>query len=361
MRLCFVGNLRSLYVRRLLAWCRGRGHEVHAVNLAAWRARGSRVVVHNPGLGAGSLPMVGALVRLLRLRALLRRLRPQVVHCHFTLSSAGALLAARGHPTLLTTYGSDLYQARSLATCATNLLALWLADRVAASSAQLRDFAADRYHVPRAKLVEARWGLDTHRFRPRAAAAAKARHRFGLPSGRVVLSPRGLQPHYNPDVQLRALEQLPQDDVTLVLLRRRAAGELHVSEALRDQVLVIDRYLAPVEMAQLQTVADVTLSLPSSDQLSSAVLESLACGALPVVSDLPVYRELADAGATLFLADPYDPGAVAKALQRALECSDRERIAARNRELVVERFDERKWLAKLEDLYGVLAGGGRNG
>lgn len=361
MRLCFVGNLRSLHVGRLLAWCRGGGHEVHAVNLAAWRAHGSHVAVHNLGLGAGSLPLVGALVRLLRLRALLQKLRPDLVHCHFTLSSAGALLAARGHPTLLTAYGSDLYQAWSLPARATNLLALWLADRVAASSAQLRDFAADRYRVPRAKLVEARWGLDVGRFRPRRGAATAARRRYGLPSGRIVLSPRGLQPHYNPAVQLRALELLPQDDVALVLLRRRAAGELRVPEALRERVTVIDRYLAPAEMAQLQGAADVTLSLATNDQLSSAVLEALACGALPVVSDLPVFRELADAGATLFLADPHDPRTVARALQRALECPGRASVAARNRELVVKRFDERKWLAKLEDLYGALAGGGRNG
>ena len=78
----------------------------------------------------------------------------------------------------------------------------------------------------------------------------------------------------------------------------------------------------------------------------------------PYVSHGPMYGH---GFATLFLADPHDPRTVARALQRALECPGRASVAARNRELVVKRFDERKWLAKLEDLYGALAGGGRYG
>src|SRR5262249_11935942 len=46
------------------------------------------------------------------------------------------------------------------------------------------------------------------------------------------------------------------------------------------------------------------------------VLEAMACGTLPLLADLPVFREVAGDAAWFF--DPFDPEAMAAAMDRAL-------------------------------------------
>ncbi len=104
-------------------------------------------------------------------------------------------------------------------------------------------------------------------------------------------------------------------------------------------------------------LSDVVASLWSPDGLSQALLESMACGRLPLVADIAGNREWIDDGCNGLLVDPADPFAISAGLERALTDSE---LAARardeNRRLAVTRADRKPNMDRLIDALVAMGG-----
>ena len=100
--------------------------------------------------------------------------------------------------------------------------------------------------------------------------------------------------------------------------------------------------------------AHVYVSLAESDGTSLGLLEALALGAVPVLSDIPANRPWVRDGETGVLTGSA-PEAVADAIQRARELRSGD-APARNLRLVSERGDREAnlsaWAVSLERLVG---------
>jgi len=86
--------------------------------------------------------------------------------------------------------------------------------------------------------------------------------------------------------------------------------------------------------------------------LSVSLLEAMACGAVPIVSDLPANREVITNGKNGYIVPVHDEDALAEAIIYLYY--DKEiRISMRrkNLEFVAEYADEKKHLARMEDIY----------
>jgi glycosyltransferase involved in cell wall biosynthesis len=101
----------------------------------------------------------------------------------------------------------------------------------------------------------------------------------------------------------------------------------------------------------------VFVSVPSSDATSVAVLQAMAAGAFPIVSDLPTQREWITHGVNGFLAPVHDPATLAALILRALaDPALRRTAAALNLRIVEERGQNETQMAKMESWYYRLAG-----
>jgi glycosyltransferase involved in cell wall biosynthesis len=119
--------------------------------------------------------------------------------------------------------------------------------------------------------------------------------------------------------------------------------------------------LGRVDHGAIQTLcraADIFLSASRFEGSGYALIEAIACGAAPVVSDIPSFRALTGAGAVGALAPVGDAAAFARAL---VEVSARPRASQRSS--IVEHF--RRMLAfdvvgaRLREIYATLAEGRR--
>ncbi len=366
MRLCYIGNLRSIFVKRPVKWFADRGHELHIISPQPLQIRSRRVKVHFAALPARQQVIPGAALslRAIKLRRLLRNIAPDVVHCHYALSSALPLLAASGFPRLLTVYGSDIYRPGGQIGEVTNLLALWRADAVAASSHEMMAFITQRYKLPQERIFHIRWGHNLRIFRPRPDARRILAKRFGITAEHLIFSPRGLQAVYNQRILLEAFPEVVarHPDTLLILLAKRFKGTFDINflpDAVRAKVLVFKQYLSPAEMALFTAASDLTVSIPYSDQLSACLIQAMACGSIPLVSNLPVYRRTITDRENGFIVDPHDRETLAKAIMRVLDDKQRFRheFAPRNRRIVEESLDEAMWMPRLEALYERLANG----
>ncbi len=112
--------------------------------------------------------------------------------------------------------------------------------------------------------------------------------------------------------------------------------------------------VTPANVERIVARSDCYVSVSESDGVSLALLEALALGAVPVLSDIPANRPWVHDGSTGVLVD-IDPASVADGIVRATML-DRERVAADNLAVVAERADRDTNLAACELLIDSLVG-----
>ena len=125
----------------------------------------------------------------------------------------------------------------------------------------------------------------------------------------------------------------------------------------RDRVRFLDA-IRHDEMPDYYRLADVTVSIPSSDGTPMSVLESLACSTPVVVSDIENYdRDYIERDRTALFADPQDAQSVARAILRLLrEPALANDLASEGRRRVEAIGSYEVQMSKMEHLYFSLVG-----
>ena len=363
MRLLFISNPNNIHTRRWVSWFARHGHEVCVIG-------DTRLVEPWPGVELFDLPArfdASALrwpAWALWTRQIVHRWRPDVLHAH-RVSSAGWLAAASGfHPLVITPWGTDLYQHPQRSR-----LARWLAgfvlrraDLATADSQDLRrqaihfGAAAERSHV-------VQWGVDTAVFRP--GDSAEWRQRLALGAAPVILRPRAVHPIYNLDSIVAALPAVRASFPGAVLVLRDYNTDAATKAQLQSQIAALRlqdavRWVGPLpryeDSAGLYCLADVAVSVPTSDGTPVSVLEAMACGAPIVASDLPSLREWITPGDNGLLVLAGDAQALAQAIVELLaDPLRRAAFSQRNLDLIRQRADHDVEMGKMEALYVGLA------
>jgi glycosyltransferase involved in cell wall biosynthesis len=291
----------------------------------------------------------GAVRHIRWVRRLLADVRADVVHGHWLPGYAFFAAAAGARPLVAMAWGSDVLRARRLQTLA-NRFALRRASLAMADSHALMDRLVE---LGAGERVLVNWGVDLDTFRPASLDERRVlRAQLGLGDGPVVLSPRSLMPVYNPRTIVDAWAEVAAErgDVQLVLKHmgvvREALGELPYPE----RVHVVG-HVDYARMAAYYRVADVCVSIASSDSAPRSVFEAMACGTPCVLSDLPWVHEQIGDGREALIA-PISREAVAGAIRRLL--GGDEGIAGRARAFVEREHDSAVHMDRLADAYRSL-------
>ena len=343
MKIATLSNAAVGHTQRWVSWFRARGHEVRVWSLEAGP----------PALGAEALPaapLPGALRYPLATPALKRALAafaPDLVDAHFV-PNYGLLGALAGrHPLSVTAWGSDLLvKAPSHALQrARARFVLERADLVLADAENLAA-AARSLGAPEERVHAVPWGVSRERF-----------HARGPRTPGLLLGTRMLEPVYDVATLIRGVAPVMARHPHL-RLELTGDGSLRAElETLAASLLPAGRYaflgrVDPGTMAAKLAAAEIYLSASLSDSTSVSLLEAMASGALPVVSDLEGNREwVRDREGARFFA-PGDAAGLGAALEDAL--ADRaaaEAARARNLAVIAARGDEAVQMEKIERLF----------
>jgi L-malate glycosyltransferase len=205
-------------------------------------------------------------------------------------------------------------------------------------------------------------GVDTSVFTPAPRA----------PASLQIACTRGFLPVYNNEYFIQGLALLNgrASAVRVVftsagpsLDHARQLAQHSLPDPLRSQVQFLGG-VSDGEMLSTLRSSQIYVSLSRSDGTSTSLLEALACGLFPVLSDIPQNREWIDPRLGNGILVPLDqPHALAEALRTAIaDCGLRLRAAEVNRRLAVERADARRnmatMLAALEGIFDTRSGQG---
>ena len=330
MRIALLADAAALHTRRWARALQAHGETTRLFSLEALGEDDEAPALDAVRLPAWPLPraMRYPLARFPLARAL-DAFAPDLVEAHFV-PNYGVLGALAGrHPLVVHAWGSDLLRSprTSPLHAARARWALHAADLVVVDADVLAEVARG-LGVAEARLLVAPWGADLARF-PLAAPAC-APHLVSL---------RQLEPVYDVACLLDALPAVRAavPDVTLTVA---GDGRLMGALAARARANGVDaavRFVGRVPHAALPGLlagAAVAVSCARSDSTSISLLEAMASGATPVVTDLPGNRAWVTDGVEGRLFPPGDAGALADVLIATLgdpAFRARARLAARRR------------------------------
>lgn len=259
-----------------------------------------------PNFAGGNTAVLRSLPRL---GAWLHAVQPDWIHAHYLTSHGTLAWAAKRLWRLPARIAGSAWGSDILVTPERNPLMRWLTRRVLRACTLCTSdslFMAERMRQLGAREVMSfPFGLETLPPAP------------GAKSERLFFANRGLEPVYAPERVLAAFTAVARDwpDAELVMandgsLRAALEQQVQASEV-RGRVSFVGRLDAEA-LARWYTRARWYFSLPRSDSVSVSVLEAMAHGCVPILSDLPANRELVTDGENgLILADGHLPDTAA--------------------------------------------------
>lgn len=338
MRILLLAHAPAVHARRWAQGLQARGHELRLLT-----AQDSEVPIGVPTRVVG-LRLPWQALRYASARGAVRReirtFRPEVTVAHF-LPNYGFLAAlADAKPWMLACWGSDLL-VNATRTPLHRARARWTlrrAQSIHVDAAVLAE-AAVRLGADPKRVWTRAWGVDVRALEPDGAWGAR---RAGSQALRVLWT-RQLEPIYDPETFLRGLGILGRKGIAF---RATLAGAgplrpgleaLARSEGISDRI-VFAGWVESGRLATLYREHDAYVSLSRSDSTSQSLLEAMAAGLVPVVSDIAGNREWVTHRREGLLVSTGDAEAAACALAEvARDAAAAEAMAGRARSAVVSR------------------------
>jgi glycosyltransferase involved in cell wall biosynthesis len=361
MRLAVLMNVRTPWSRDAVIQLANSGAEVHVIGFAdpgrrpgylEYRPDVSEESVRDlRGRVAGVHMLTSSFASAARyitclpqLRQILRATGAEVLLTIYGGGQAAMAFASGFRPYAVYVVGSDVL-IQTAAGRRVSRLTLNAAAAVVSNGQYLGE--RTRELAPKAQVSLLYIGVDTDRFRPVAVPPSPVR----------VICTRGFEEVYNNEQIVHALGLLPtldrEMDVTfaaggVLLDRTRDLADRIVSPAVRERTSFLGG-VGHAKLLELLQRAHVFVSMSRSDGASLSLLEALACGLFPVLSDIPQNREWIDPAVGNGILVPLDdPAALARALTQAVtDDVQRARAAAYNRALIEREGDSRRNMDRL--------------
>ena len=299
MKILYIADSTSVHTKRWVSFFRDVGYDISIITLGKKREiiPGIRHLANFDQFYYGS-PLF--LQVLFRARRIIQKEKPDIVHGHFV-HQYGWLAALIGfHPLAITAWGTDIL---NLPDASRLKLGKYLtqytlkkADLLTGTSEHLKremirlGARADNVHT-------IFWGVDIDRFQFDLDATA-LRTELGIAPDRIViLSNRNQSELYNNDIVIEAMCQVLKSFPRAILILQNTGGTLEPQlkslakkTGIADSILFLPQY-SHEQLPALYALADIYVSVPSWDAGPVSLKEAMACGAVPVISDLPGPRE----------------------------------------------------------------------
>jgi glycosyltransferase involved in cell wall biosynthesis len=240
-----------------------------------------------------------------KINKLVKLHQPDIVHAH-VLNHYGLMCAFHKKPLLVALWGSDVMLSTKTGSLIKkkffsliNTFVLKRAEHLHTSGKHVEKEAINQYSGVDKKITTFYWGFPLPELKLDLLNSTyhKLRDEFELTSEKNIVFPRGVGNVYNPEGVAKIINYLIAKGVSgkrMVVLRGFASDEgVRRFATLVDinNITFINRLLSPEELYALYKNTCMHLSIPYSDSLGGGVIEPALAGSLPVLSDLPSYRD----------------------------------------------------------------------
>ena len=361
MKLCIIGNPNSIHILRWVRYFSSRGHDVHLVGIRSPRNPiPENVNFHDLTLSI-NIRKVSYIFWMITIRKIIYQIQPDILHAHF-INGAGWLGATTGfHPFIVTSHGSDLL-IQPDQSWVFKLLARWTlrkADCVICVSHKLAS-RAKYLGVSSEKLHVIPLGVDTSTFRPQKNRPS-LRADLKLGNGPIIVSIRAIQAIYNPLDIARAITVVLKHEPSVQFIiftynhdkeLLRQFKQIIQKAQMSPSVMYIEDLANDHEIARYLQIADIAISIASSDGTPISVLETMACGTPVILGDIPAFRGWIQNEYEALLVPLHDIGSLSSTIIRLLNDANlRKHLSSQALGYIHKNKDSRIWMRKSEEVY----------
>ena len=380
LKICYIGWGHSIHTQRWMRWFTENGHKVYLITenpsnmneITEYNLHHSEPYLGNkfkrylkwefnqPHLMyLGNKLKIDLIKKVLKVKNIVREIDPDIVHLHTLYYPSNLGIFIDEYPLVVTAWNGDIvwkYQWSFIRKYAVKR-GLAKADLITVDSNELKQKAL-RYGNYSNKIELIYMGVDTRKFHP-GNKSNNIRKQLSINTNApIVISNRSLGRISNIDIIIRAiplvLRVLPE---TIFLFTWHSGSEKEDLFDLAESLCIIDniRFIGNVnhsELPELYAAADVAVSIPSADTTPVSLLEAMASGCAPVISDLPSPTEIIQDGINGYVVPIRNAEATAQAIIKILSDENTRQLFIKgNLDIVRERANYHKEMEKMESLY----------
>lgn len=337
MRICFVANADSIHVQRWIKYSVDRGHDVHLITHSDKVLEG--ITTHR----VKSIGIPDYIAGLIKTSKFIKEIEPDIVHAHYVSRYGIYAALANFHLLMITAWGSDILVDSEKYFGMPRFLikyALKKADLIHSVAHHLT-MKCIRLGADSKKIVTFPITPDLEKFNPNVGPM--------LGGENIIVSTRALEPVYDVKALIESvphiIEKIPSTQFVVIGdgSQKGPLERLAKSLSIDSRVKFIG-HVSHDDMPGLLTSADVYVSTSLSDGASVSLLEAMACGVFPVVTDIEANRPWVQDGSNGFLVPTKSPRVLAQKIVEALENKEF-RSTTRGKNLRVIR--EHSWLKNM--------------
>jgi len=362
MRICYLADGTSLHTQRWVNYFVRKGHEVHLISYRFRAGYDERLKQHTltrlPPKSCGVSRYPSGILGLFQIRQLLGQMKPDILDAHY-ITVNGYLAAFSGfHPLILSAWGSDILISSRQSSLHRFLISKSLkkADGIICVSSAMKEEIVKLGASPDMVTVTP-IGVDTAEFSPKQKDGRVIPELGVADSSPVVISTRNLEPLYGVITLIKAiplvLRKVPE--AQFVIIGDGAQRNILENEVKSQGVSGNTTFVGWVQHGRLPrylAASDVYVSTSLSDGASISLMEAMASGLAPVVTDIPANRSWISDGESGLLFPVRDAEALAERIVYLIEHKEvRKRFGNVSREIVTERAEHKKEMDRVESIY----------
>lgn len=358
MRICYLADSESIHTKR---WCEHFTSKNHEVFLISFKKACAISRINFRHIDAGTLSVKGGnwkvLLKANTIKKIIQDINPDIVHAHYATSYGIVGALSNTHPYIITALGSDILISPTNSIAYRLLLkfafkkADWItvmADHMKSSMANIGNFDSKTEVVP--------FGIDTKLF--------NSNNRMLNSENFVITSTRNFENVYNIPHLIKAVSKLAGKIPNLRLnligdgSKRKEIEHLVDSLGLSNTTKFYGK-IPQSEMVGILNRSHIFVSVSISDGNNISLNEAMACGAFPIVTDIPANTQWIEHNKNGFLVPVNNVDELVLQLQNSYEnFSTLSNLAfPLNQEIIKEKANWHKNLKKVEDKYFQLSHG----
>ncbi len=355
MRICYISTGNFSHIGPYLDYFKEAGHDVHFICLSPSPQRD--IPTYNLGFGNKYSQTQGKWkypFSMIRARRLIRKIKPDIVHAHYATSGGLTALVCGFHPTIVTVHGSDLINGQKSYIWRPLLKKIFnFADCVNTVSKELGEMVL-RLGISKEKIEVFTPGVNTTKF------VFIKRPQLEKNSVLKFVCTRRFEYVFDHNTILNALAILKQKGIDFKMTFAGDGSLFNKSKLLANKLRLSDRvnFTGKIQNNDLPEILeknDIYLSASLWDGASISLLEAMAAGLFPIVSDINANSQWIQNGVNGFLHKTGDPENLAKCIFKLLENPEIiQKAVLQNRQKVCEKADRMTNMKILESVYKKL-------
>lgn len=289
---------------------------------------------------------------------ILKNTKPDLVHLHLQHHYSPAIILA-GIPFILTSWGMEILTlpTDNILLKAMAKTAAWKAHRITVDANLLKRIWT-QLGVPPNKIQIIPFGIDLKTFNPNIDGTV-IKKKLGIPKNNIVLiSTRALRNHhYNVATFIKAMPLILKScNHATFIVKGKGPLENYLKKlatklSVTDQIHFIG-LVSQTEHARYLAAADIYISTCFIDTTSVSLLEAMATGLAPIVTDIEGNREWITPGENGLTFSPQDYKALAQqAIQLINNDALRKQFGEKCYQKATQKASWEKCVTKMEQLY----------